>query len=315
MIMPKRYSYLNVKDFIEKNTDFKLLDTEYINCKNKLKLQCKCGNKHELNFDVIKNLGQSCCPECSANNKIENKRRKSFLKIKKFVEENSDSILLEKEYKNNRTKMKFKCKCGNEFITTYGHFKGQNKRECNDCGDLRRTGKFKPYTIEKVRDIIKSKECELLSNNYIKNNQKLDIKCKCGEKFVTDLATFKGKNKIRCDKCTKKQSSYSRLVEDFLIKNNIVFIKEYRFKNCRNILPLPFDFYLPKLKVCIEVDGELHYEPSRFKSSEENFAKTLFRDSIKSDFCKKNNIKLIRIPYYEIKNKTYTNRINMLIPR
>jgi very-short-patch-repair endonuclease len=246
---------------------------------------------------------------------MENKRNNSFPKVKKFVEENSDSELLETEYKNNSTKMRFRCKCGNEFKTTFQHFKDQNKTECNECSDKRRTGKFKPYTIEQVREIIKSMNCELLTNEYIKNTQKLEIRCKCGEIFTTDLATFKGKNKTRCDKCSKKQSTYARVVEYYLRKNNITFIKEYRFKNCRNILPLPFDFYLPKIKTCIEVDGELHYEPSRFSASIEDFRIGILRDSIKSDFCKKHRIKLIRIPYYEIKNKKYKERIDTLIPR
>lgn len=33
------------------------------------------------------------------------------------------------------------------------------------------------------------------------------------------------------------------------------FIIQHKFKNCRDIRPLPFDFYLPKLNTCIEYDG------------------------------------------------------------
>lgn len=313
--MADKFTYNEVKKFIEENTDFKLLSTEYVNCKNKLELECKCGNKHELNFDVIRNLKQDCCPECAIKKREERKRIRNEKRAKQFIKENSEAELLDTYYKDNSTKMRFRCKCGNEFVTTFNHFKTQNKRQCNKCGDKKRTGKFKPFTIDQVRKIIESKDCELITDKYINNTQKLEIRCKCGEIFVTDLAGFKDKNKNRCDKCSKKQSSYSRVIEYYLRENNITFIKEYRFKECRNILPLPFDFYLPKLKTCIEVDGELHYEPSRFSTAIEDFRGTLVRDSIKSDFCKEHKINLIRIPYYEIKNNKYKERINKLIPR
>lgn len=313
--MSKRYTYSEVKKFIEDNTDFELLEKEYKNCKTKMKLKCKCGNKHELNFDVIKNLKQTCCAECGIKNKIKRKRQNNFPKIKKFIEENSDAILLETEYKNNSTKMRFKCKCGEEFITTFAHFKDQNKRECNKCSDKRRTGKFKAYTYNQVKEMIESKGCKLLSKEYHSNIQKLEIQCVCGEIFTTNLAGFSSKNKTRCDKCTKKQSTYARIIEEYLRLKNVKFIKEYRFKECRYILPLPFDFYLPKIKTCIEVDGEMHYKPSRFTTAEKDFEDTLLRDNIKNKFCKENKIQLIRIPYYEIKDKVYQNRIDMLIPR
>jgi len=34
----------------------------------------------------------------------------------------------------------------------------------------------------------------------------------------------------------------------------IKYINQKRFKKCKNKLPLPFDFYLPDLNICIEYD-------------------------------------------------------------
>ena len=42
--------------------------------------------------------------------------------------------------------------------------------------------------------------------------------------------------------------------------NNINYIREKRFKDCKNIKPLPFDFYLPEKNICIEYDGEHHFK-------------------------------------------------------
>ena len=67
-------------------------------------------------------------------------------KVKKFVEENSECKLLSTEYKNYTSELKFECKCGNEFKTSFKEFKGRkdrnySKRQCNECGISSRTNK------------------------------------------------------------------------------------------------------------------------------------------------------------------------------
>ena len=80
---------------------------------------------------------------------------------------------------------------------------------------------------------------------------------------------------------------------------------EYKVDDCKDIRHLRFDFYLPERNVCIEYDGEQHFAPVKYGSSikrgtpEERYKETKRRDNIKSDFCKKNNIDLIRIPYMD----------------
>ena len=92
------------------------------------------------------------------------------------------------------------------------------------------------------------------------------------------------------------------------------FIHQYKFNDCKDKRCLPFDFYLPDYNLCIEFDGEQHYNP---KFGKENFKKTREHDKIKNNYCKSNNIKLLRIPYWEgnnmekiIKDSLKTNRIN-----
>lgn len=78
-----------------------------------------------------------------------------------------------------------------------------------------------------------------------------------------------------------------------------------------------FDFYLPLYNLVIEFDGEDHYMPidraGKGKEwAEEHFEITKHRDSLKNDYCKNNNINLLRIPYWEKENcKTLIkNKIN-----
>jgi len=65
---------------------------------------------------------------------------------------------------------------------------------------------------------------------------------------------------------------------------------------------LPFDFYLPKLNICIEADGIQHNTPYKFFGGEEKFNKLKNHDKIKTEYCSKNSIQLIRVPYSQLNN-------------
>jgi hypothetical protein len=91
-------------------------------------------------------------------------------------------------------------------------------------------------------------------------------------------------------------------IEAFLIANNYKFKKEYRIQECRNILPLPFDFALfnnKNLLCLIEYNGEQHYIKVRKFGGKKAFASQQKRDQIKIEFCSKNNIDLIIIPHWD----------------
>lgn len=102
-----------------------------------------------------------------------------------------------------------------------------------------------------------------------------------------------------------KQSRGEAKIENILNQLEIIFIKEYIFDDCINPQTqskLRFDFYLPDHNCCIEYDGEQHYQWHNSRkgwNTEDNFKQTQYRDSIKNDYCQRNKIKLIRIPYYE----------------
>ena len=94
-----------------------------------------------------------------------------------------------------------------------------------------------------------------------------------------------------------------------MIKNNISFKYQHWFKDCRYKYPLPFDFAIfknTKFFGLIEYQGEQHYNARSFGSKkiskEENLEIIKRNDQIKLDYCIKNNIPLLRIPYTDIKN-------------
>lgn len=86
----------------------------------------------------------------------------------------------------------------------------------------------------------------------------------------------------------------------YLNNKNITYKHQYKFKNCKHINQLIFDFFLPKENICIEFDGRQHFEPIDFFGGEESFKLLKVRDNIKNNFCIENNIKLCRISYEDI---------------
>jgi len=115
-----------------------------------------------------------------------------------------------------------------------------------------------------------------------------------------------------CPVC--KESKGEANIFNFLNLNNINYIRQKTFDKLIGIGggKLKFDFYIPKLNLCIEYDGPQHYNDKsfKFKNFKSDFESIVANDNIKNKFCIDNNIKLIRIPYYESNNiKNTLNRL------
>lgn len=112
---------------------------------------------------------------------------------------------------------------------------------------------------------------------------------------------------ISCGCKQKERSKGERLVKENLDKLNIQYIEQKTFEECYDNYLLRFDFYLPDYNCCIEYDGKQHFEPIEYFGGEEKFKDQQQKDNIKNEYCKNNNIKLIRIPYtdYSILNEIY----------
>lgn len=88
-----------------------------------MKYQCSCTNKSEIRFDDFKNNVR--CMKCSGNEKLTFEYVKAY-----FTEQNCE--LLETDYKNNSTKMKYKCKC--DYISEIRFKDFKNGIRCLKCG-------------------------------------------------------------------------------------------------------------------------------------------------------------------------------------
>lgn len=113
--------------------------------------------------------------------------------------------LLEKEYKNSSTKMKYICGCGNKSEISYDNFKTGHR--CMSCAIIKRTERRRTAYSE-VEKIFKERGCELLSKEYKNNRIPLKYICKCGRKAETTLGNFKKSN--GCMRCRGDRTRRSK---------------------------------------------------------------------------------------------------------
>jgi hypothetical protein len=102
-----------------------------------------------------------------------------------------------------------------------------------------------------------------------------------------------------CPNCNESRGE--KEISKFLDKYDINYYRQYRFNDCRGVkYPLPFDFYIPSTRTCIEFDGEQHFLPLSFFGGQEALEKLKINDKIKNNYCEDNYINLIRIRYDQI---------------
>jgi hypothetical protein len=132
----EKYTYKFVYTFFKKH-NCELLEIEYINTDTKMLYKCECKNESEISFYNFKK-GMRCM-KCSGNEKL------TFEFIKEqFKKENCE--LLESQYIDSKTIMKYLCQCKSESSITWNSF-NQGHR-CIDCGfdkQQKNSKQFKEY--------------------------------------------------------------------------------------------------------------------------------------------------------------------------
>jgi len=270
----------------------------YYNNREKLLAQTKEGYKFEVPLTSLKANHPPHIVDKHNSYSIEN--IKLWLKVNK-----KPFKLISDEYERNDLKLKWKClkkNCGEIFEMTWCNV--ISDFGCNYC-----TGKKVGLS-----NCLATKNPELASEWHPTNNGDLtpyDVTCGC-EKFVWwkckdcnhEWKTMvNSRNKTGCPKCNISKGENE--IEKYLIKNDIVYQVQFKMKNCKNVLPLAFDFAIfnnDQLYGVIEFDGRHHFEADDFFGGNKEFEYIKLRDSIKNKYCQDNNIPLLRIPYWDFDN-------------
>lgn len=267
--------------------DYSLID--YVN--NKIKIIIGC-NKHG-NFKQTPNnhLSGYGCPVCGGKLRLNNK---DFIDRCEIIHNNKYDYT-QINYVNNNTKINIIC-------PIHGIFKQIVNSHLNGSGCPKCFGLYKS-TNEFIGNsrIVHGNIYDYSSCEYYKRKKNVSIICKIHGLFIQTPHSHL--NGAGCPKCNRSKGELS--IEKILIENKLDYVTQKKYNDCIGIKnKLSFDFHITKYDILIEYDGKQHFEMVKFNGCTEFQAKkcylaTILNDEIKNNYSKKNNIKLIRIPYYE----------------
>ena len=278
---------LNTSTFIEKCKlihgeiyDYSLVD--YINSKTKVKIICPVHGEFKQTPDKHCNSKQGCT--------ICNKSLNNLEFIEKLKSMYGELYLPIESYISYKEKLKLKCYKHGEFEqSAEGIFKGHVCRKCVI------ENKFNIDLFIDNSKLIHGDKYDYSKVNYVNKITKVKILCPIHGEFKQRPSD----HLLGCGCPICRESRGEKKIRNYLINNQIKFIPQYKFNDCKNDSQLPFDFYLPDYNICIEYNGIQHYKPVEHFGGEERFILQQKCDKIKLDYCNMNKISLIIIKYNE----------------
>lgn len=275
---------LNLEELLNRfneihNNFYKYDNVIYINNKTKIDIVCPIhGNFKQTPSSHLKGSG---CPKCKS------KKLSNYIfinKLKKIYGDSYDYSLI--NYINTRTKIKLICPIHGIFEQYPKHLL-YSKKGCYKCNN----------GIKFIKKSNKIHNFKYKYDNLKYENSHIKVKIMCIEHGIFEQLPYHHLRGSGCPKCN--DSKGEKTISNYLNNKKIKYIKQKTFKNCKYILPLKFDFYLPEYNVCIEYDGEQHFFVKNIWGGEKEFKLIKKRDKIKNEYCKNNNIHFLRIKYNE----------------
>ena len=200
--------------------------------------------------------------------------------------------------------------CGHEWESSISN-RARLKRGCPICSSQKITNEncflYKRPDVAAEWDYTKN----IITPDKVSNGTSKTfwwICSKCSWSWKTSVSMRTGQNTGCPQCCTTRFSKAEKLTKKLLDSCGIKNIPQKRFDGCKlKGRFLPFDFLIPKQSniskdYLIEINGEQHYKSVDFFGGKEAFVRQVFRDKVKSDFCKQIGIELIIIPYWDFKN-------------
>jgi len=265
---------------------------KYINNRTKIEIKHNiCGKIYmSIPKDLLRNKGG--CSYCS---KGKEKTLEDFLKVL------PDDYEIIGEFKGYKKDLLIKHKTCNYVFKMEPSYISRGRR-CPKCGGTKK--KTNDEFIEHIKSLPEGDEYKFLEE-YINDRTKLEVcHLSCNNIYKVVPSHFiQGK---RCPFCNNfRHSRGIKLIENFLIENNIKFDFEKKFNNFKSQKKkgqfYRFDFYLPNFNLLIEFDGSQHFNLENNFSKHGNF-NLRENDILKNNYSLKENLKLLRISYHNQKN-------------
>lgn len=307
------YTIVNIQHLLNLETNgTKICETEYHGNKARMKFRCSCGTEYCTILNEVISSGKMYCEFCSRSARFD-----GLIDYTSITKEECDKRgyeLLTKEITRSRQRIEYICKKHRDKGIQYTNYDILVKRGhgCKYCGS-EQSGLNRRKNVDKINELTERLGLEYVGYFYDKtyhpHNSILYIQYICNvhkEKGIQVASYYDMKERgVGCPSC--KTTKYEKIVADILAKNGINYEYQFTFDDCKDVRPLPFDFYLIDKNILIEADGQQHFYPINFSGNQEDaqrkFGECQKHDKMKNEYCAMNNIPLIRIPYYVFDDK------------
>ena len=264
--------------------------------------ECECGTQRGVYGDNLKSGKTHSCgckkQELRLDTNEKNREKGIFRNNFKDITGQRFGTLIAKRPLSERgpnRQIIWECQCDCGKII---NVRGTSLRygEVSSCGSAACRGLEKDMTgmvFGKLTVISKSD----YKNSY-SNHTYWNCKCECGNTCIVMGHNLRNGTTKSCG-CLL--STGEMIISQLLNKQNFSFEQQKTFEGCylNNGGKCRFDFYVDNTYL-IEFDGMQHFKPVEHFGGEEQFKIQQQRDNYKNQWCKENNIPLIRIPYTKL---------------
>lgn len=247
------------------------------------------------------------CPKCGMDRLIKkNKSVRPPEVLSNLVKERFKDRPLdfsESEFKGSRDEIVFKCEL-HGYKKSIPIYLLRNIYGCDECARIEahntKRETFEEF-VEKSRNAHPDVEYDYSFVNLLDCDTPVEIVCPKGHHFWQ--TPYNHYNGADCTIC--KESKGERRIALWLDNHNISYTRQHRINPLKYVLfgrnKFKVDFFLPDFNIIIEFHGKQHYIRVESWHTEEEFQNQQDRDRRLRDYCKKNGIKLIEIPYTKLK--------------
>ena len=292
---------LTTEQFIEKaiaihGDRYDYSEVDYIDSHTKVIILCSIHGQFEQTPNChLTGAGCRTCAGCYKSNTDE------FI-IKSIAVHGEDKYdYSQVDYKDAKTKVNVVCRVHGSFgITPGNHLNGQGCTRCGHNMQIFTTEEF----INAAKQFHGEDAYEYSRVCYSKMSAPVIITCKIHGDFKQTPSNHIT-HRQGCSFCIYKTKT---ILYYFLENLNLCdIIVEKTFKDCKNMRLLPFDYFLEKYNILIELDGDHHFKYIHHfhRSDVESFVKRQKTDFKKMNYALSQGYTIIRIYQPDVLKYTY----------
>lgn len=310
--MPKIITHADIIERLSKlNPNIEIAE-QYHGMLSKTKFHCLI---HDYDWESQVNhvLEGHGCPKCAGY------KMRTNDEFKKEVYAMNSNIEIIDEYTLFETQIKCRCLICNNVWFPYPAvlLRGGGCPKCaRKNNGLKQRNTHEIFMLKMQKN---NPDVEVLER-YVHGKSKIKVRCKkCSFEWSAIPNNISNENHTGCPRCNSSHGE--KEVEKYLQSNNLCYQPQYSFVSLGR---KKFDFAVfnnsNELLCLIEYDGEQHYKPVDFGGKGEewalhHFQDTQKRDREKDDYCLKNDIVLIRIPYFVNVSDELNKRLKEVLMR